>query len=96
MKYLKTSPVPHTADAPIESIAVAVDGNPVGTFVVGNPEFVIENDTVYLNYPLDPNVISVGNHSADVTIDNGWEAATVNYPFVRPVLPAFTVFISGS
>ena len=34
MKYVKTSPVPHTEDAPIESIVVDIDGSPVGIFVM--------------------------------------------------------------
>jgi len=96
MKYVKTSPVPHTVDAPIESMTVDIDGSPVGTFVEGDAEFVIENETVHLKYALDPAVIGVGDHSASVTISNGWEEMEINYPFVRPLLPVFTVFISGS
>ena len=95
MKHLKTSPVPHTTENPIESITVSIDGTQIGVFVDGNPEFVVENDTVYLDYLLDPAIITVGSHNADVIIDNGWEALTVNFPFERPVLPVFTVYISG-
>ena len=95
MKYLKTSPVPHTTENPIEFIGVSIDGVSVGTFIQGNPEFVIEADTVYLNFPLDPSAINVGSHTADVTVNNGWEDKTMSFPFVRPILPDFTVYISG-
>ncbi len=95
MKYLKTSTVPHTTTEPIESITLEIDGTQMGVFVEGNPEFVVDTDTVYLNFPLDPATVAVGNHDADVTIDNGWEAMTISHPFVRPVLPVFTVYISG-
>jgi len=95
MKHLKTSPVLHTTENPIESITVSIDGDQVGVFVEGNPEFVVESDTVYLDYLLDPIIITVGSHSADVIIDNGWEVLSINYPFERPVLPVFTVYISG-
>ena len=95
MKYLKTSPVPHTATEPIESVTVTVDGAQVGVFVAGDNEFVVDADTMYLNYALDPAVIAVGPHDADVSIDNGWEAMTIAHPFVRPVLPVFTVYIAG-
>lgn len=95
MKYLKTSPVPHTVAEPIESMSLVLDGTPIGTFTEADPEFVVDVDTAYLNYPLDPAVVAVGSHTADVTIDNGWESMTVSFPFVRPVLPMFTVYISG-
>jgi hypothetical protein len=97
MKHLKTSPVPHTTDNPIESMSIVLDGTPMGTFVEADPEFMVdtETSTAYLDFVLDPAVVAVGDHIADVTVDNGWEAMTISYPFVRPVLPIFVVYISG-